>query len=292
MTEETVAEQYIGEENNEPSSNDSCRQYLKEISKIPLLTKEEEYDLAVRARKGDKDARLQLVESNLRLVVSIARKHSFQNGQLPDLIQEGNMGLIDATRSFDPTLGNRFSTYATLRIEQKIRRYVENNANPIRIPLSAQWDRQKIFKAMSELKTEAGAEPRIEEIAEKVGMTADKIKRLLQSPEVSRSIDEPVSGEKDVLLGEMIKDVTNRSPEEISEAQDLQNIVLWMLSKLTEKERFVIENRFGLNGHERLTLEKIGAALNLSKEAVRQIEKKAIKKLEQISGKKEIEVYI
>lgn len=261
------------------SLDDSVKMYLKEIGSIPLLTKEQELSLAKKVSEGDELAKQKLVESNLRLVVSVARKYLRKGMPMLDLIQEGTLGLIKAAEKFDYTKGYKFSTYATWWIRQGITRAIADQARTIRVPVHMVEKINKLSSVSASLAAELGRDPKPEEIADKMDMSVDKVVEVINVSQKPTSIESTVGKEDDTELEEVLPDKNALSPEEIVTASLLKEQIEEILGTLTEKEKGVLELRFGLNGGERHTLEEVGKAFNVTRERARQIENKALRKL-------------
>lgn len=259
--------------------DDSVKMYLKEIGSIPLLTKEEELELAKKVSEGDELAKQKLVESNLRLVVSVARKYLRKGMPMLDLIQEGTLGLIKAAEKFDYTKGFKFSTYATWWIRQGITRAIADQARTIRVPVHMVEKINKLSSVSALLAAELGRDPKPEEIADKMDMSVDKVLEVINVSQKPTSIESTVGKEDDTELEEVLPDKNALSPEEIVTASLLKDQIEEILGTLTEKEKGVLELRFGLNGGEAHTLEEVGKAFNVTRERARQIENKALRKL-------------
>lgn len=259
--------------------DDSVKMYLKEIGSIPLLTKEEELELAKKVSEGDELAKQKLVESNLRLVVSVARKYLRKGMPMLDLIQEGTLGLIKAAEKFDYTKGFKFSTYATWWIRQGITRAIADQARTIRVPVHMVEKINKLSSVSALLAAELGRDPKPEEIADKMDMSVDKVLEVISVSQKPTSIESTVGKEDDTELEEVLPDKNALSPEEIVTASLLKDQIEEILGTLTEKEKGVLELRFGLNGGEAHTLEEVGKAFNVTRERARQIENKALRKL-------------
>lgn len=261
------------------SLDDSVKMYLKEIGSIPLLTKEQELSLAKKVSEGDELAKQKLVESNLRLVVSVARKYLRKGMPMLDLIQEGTLGLIKAAEKFDYTKGYKFSTYATWWIRQGITRAIADQARTIRVPVHMVEKINKLSSVSALLAAELGRDPKPEEIADKMDMSVDKVVEVINVSQKPTSIESTVGKEDDTELEEVLPDKNALSPEEIVTASLLKEQIEEILGTLTEKEKGVLELRFGLNGGEAHTLEEVGKAFNVTRERARQIENKALRKL-------------
>ena len=264
---------------NSLAQSDSLRLYLREISRISLLTASREAFLAERIEKGDKEARNQLIEANLRLVVSIAKKYVGQGLSLEDLIGEGNIGLIRAVTKFDFRKGFRFSTYATWWIKQAITRAILEGTRVVRLPVYIMEEVMRVKRMMRQLYQELGREPTPEIIGDRLGMTADRVSELLIWAEKVFSLDAPLSEEEENTLGDIIEDTRDRGPMDITDQQLLREEIRKVLVQLTTRERQVIELRFGLVDDHDHTLEEVGKRLKVTRERVRQIEERAIRKL-------------
>ncbi len=261
------------------AQSDSLRLYLREISRISLLSAANESRLAERAEQGDKDARNHLIEANLRLVVSIAKKYVGQGLSLEDLIGEGNIGLIRAVTKFDYRKGFRFSTYATWWIKQAITRAILEGTRVVRLPVYIMEEVMRVKRMTRQLYQELGREPTPEGIGQRLGMTADRVSELMIWAEKVFSLDAPLSEEEENTLGDIIEDVSERGPAEITDQQLLREEIRKVLGQLTLRERQVIELRFGLVDDHDHTLEEVGKKLHVTRERVRQIEERAIRKL-------------
>ena len=264
---------------NSLAQSDSLRLYLREISRISLLSAAKETYLAERAEQGDKDARNQLIEANLRLVVSIAKKYVGQGLSLEDLIGEGNIGLIRAVTKFDYRKGFRFSTYATWWIKQAITRAILEGTRVVRLPVYIMEEVMRVKRMTRQLYQELGREPTPENIGERLGMTPERVSELLIWAEKVFSLDAPLSEEEENTLGDIIEDMRERGPVELTDRQLLHEEIRKVLGHLTLRERQVIELRFGLVDDHDHTLEEVGKKLKVTRERVRQIEERAIRKL-------------
>lgn len=259
--------------------DDSVKMYLKEIGKIPLLSKEEELELAKKVSEGDEFAKQKLVESNLRLVVSIARKYLKKGMPILDLIQEGTLGLIKAAEKFDYTKGFKFSTYATWWIRQGITRAIADQARTIRVPVHMVEKINKLSNVSMTLSKKLGREPKPEEIAKEMDMPVSKVVEVINISQKPKSIESTIGKEDDTELEEVIADEKTLSPEEIVTTSLLKEQIEEVLQTLSEKEKGVLELRYGLHDGERRTLEEVGRAFNVTRERARQIENKALRKL-------------
>ncbi len=261
------------------TQSDSLRLYLREIARIPLLNAAKEVTLAQQAERGEKEARDHLIEANLRLVVSIAKKYVGQGLSLEDLIGEGNIGLIRAVTKFDYKKGFRFSTYATWWIKQAITRSILEGTRVVRLPVYIMEEVMRVKRTTRQLYQEMGRDPTPENIGERLNMSADRVNELLIWAEKVFSLDAPLSEEEENTLGDIIEDVRERGPSELTEQHLLREEIRKVLNQLTLRERQVIELRFGLVDDHDHTLEEVGKKLKVTRERVRQIEERAIRKL-------------
>ena len=261
------------------AQSDSLRLYLREISRISLLSASKESYLAERVEQGDRDARNSLIEANLRLVVSIAKKYVGQGLSLEDLIGEGNIGLIRAVTKFDYRKGFRFSTYATWWIKQAITRAILEGTRVVRLPVYIMEEVMRVKRTTRQLYQELGREPTAENIGERLGMTSERVSELLIWAEKVFSLDAPLSEEEENTLGDIIEDTRERGPVEVADQHLLREEIRKVLGQLTLRERQVIELRFGLLDDHDHTLEEVGKKLKVTRERVRQIEERAIRKL-------------
>ncbi|HLW75169.1 MAG TPA: RNA polymerase sigma factor RpoS [Gammaproteobacteria bacterium] len=261
---------------------DATRIYLSEIGYSPLLSAEEEVYFGRLALRGDESARRRMIESNLRLVVKIARKYINRGLPLLDLIEEGNLGLIHAVEKFDPERGFRFSTYATWWIRQTIERAIMNQTRTIRLPIHVIKELNLYLRAARKLSNALDREATAEEIAVEMDKSPEDVKRLLGLNERVASVDSPISRDGDRLLLDAIPDENNTDPSRLLQDADMQTIIDKWLSRLNDKQRQVVERRFGLNGCEKGTLEDVGNAIGVTRERVRQIQMDALKRLRQI----------
>jgi RNA polymerase primary sigma factor len=259
---------------------DTVRDYLKMIGSIPLLSADQEQDLAVKAANGDEDAADVLVTSNLRLVVSIAKRYVGFGIPFMDLIQEGNIGLMKAVKKFDYTKGFKLSTYATWWIRQAITRSIADNSRNIRIPVHLNETLHRITKVKRELVQEYGRDPSPEEIASRMDdLTPEKIVEIERLAADTISLETPIGDESDTNLGDLIQDENTQTPAEYVTRNAMHEQLAAILGTLTEREQIVLTKRFGLDGNEPMTLEEVGREMNVTRERIRQIEKKAIIKL-------------
>ena len=272
--------------------DDPVRMYLKDIGKIPLLDPEREAYLAERIALGDQDAKNELVEANLRLVVSIAKKHVGRGMYFLDLIQEGNLGLMKAVDKFDHTKGYKFSTYATWWIRQAITRAIADQARTIRIPVHMVETIHRVSRASRQLLQEYGREPTTDEIAEKLGMSADKVREIMKASQDPVSLETPIGEEDDSHLGDFIPDDSSPTPAEAVSYQLLREQINKVLHTLTPREEMVIKLRFGLEDGRTRTLEEVGKEFNITRERIRQIEAKALRKLRHQSRSKPLKGFL
>ena len=289
--EDDTGDDVIVSASEEINVDDSVRMYLKEIGKIPLLNAEQERELAQKMQAGDKDAKDTLVESNLRLVVSIAKKYMNRGLSLLDLIQEGNIGLIKAVDKFDYEKGFKFSTYATWWIRQAITRAIADQARTIRIPVHMVETINKLTRVQRQLIQDLGREPTIDELAEKMNMPVDKIRDIQRISQDPVSIDKPVGEEEDSHLVDFIPSDEYVSPDDEVSRELLKEDLIKVLDLLTEREAKVIRLRFGLDDDKQRTLEEVGRSLGVTRERIRQIEAKSIRKLGRSSYAKRLEGY-
>ena len=261
------------------SIEDPVRMYLKEIGKVPLLSAEEEIELAQRMEDGDREAKKKLSEANLRLVVSIAKRYVGRGMQFLDLIQEGNLGLIKAVDKFDYRKGYKFSTYATWWIRQAITRAIADQARTIRIPVHMVETINKLIRVQRQMLQELGREPSTEEIAEEMGLPVERVREIQNISQEPVSLETPIGEEEDSHLGDFIKDDNVPVPAEAAAAAILKEQLMDVLDTLTERERKVIRLRFGLDDGRARTLEEVGREFQVTRERIRQIEAKALRKL-------------
>ncbi|RKX93629.1 MAG: RNA polymerase subunit sigma [Spirochaetes bacterium] len=267
--------------------------YLREINKIPLLTREEEVELAKRAKVGDKEAKEKLIKANLRFVVNVAKKYQNQGLSLSDLISEGNLGLITAVDKFDVDKGYHFISYAVWWIKQSILKAICEKSRMIRLPLNRANELLQIEKVKREIGSNKDGEADIEEIADFLDMDKNRINDLINASKDFVSLETPLSSDKDAnTISDLMEDTKGADPEKILINKTLQDSIEDVLSTLTEKESAVIRYRFGLNGEKPHSLKEIGDKYNLTKERIRQIEKKAISRLRHPSRSSKLESYI
>ena len=259
--------------------DDPVRLYLKEIGRVPLLTAEREKELAERMMVGDEDAKVELVEANLRLVVSIAKRYVGRGMFFLDLIQEGNMGLMKAVDKFDYTKGYKFSTYATWWIRQAITRAIADQARTIRIPVHMVETIHKVSRISRQLLQENGREPTADEIGERISMSPDKVREIMKIAQDPVSLETPIGEEEDSHLGDFIPDDDTPSPAEATSTSILREELERQLNTLTPREAHVIKLRFGLYDGRTRTREEVGKEFDITRERIRQIEAKALRKL-------------
>jgi RNA polymerase primary sigma factor len=265
----------------EPSL-DSLRLYLREIGKVPLLTADQEVYLAKRIERGDMAAKTQMTEANLRLVVSIAKSYLGRGLSFLDLIQEGSLGLIRAVEKFDYRKGYKFSTYATWWIRQAVTRAIADKARTIRIPVHMVEKLNKVVHIERQLVQRLGREPNPEEIAEELEMTTDEVRDILRMAQLPVSLEKPIGEEEESSLGDFVPDQSAESPYDTAQVQLRREDIQRALDALPERERSVIELRFGLKGEQPCTLEEVGRAFGVTRERIRQIENNTLKKLESL----------
>ena len=272
--------------------NDPVRMYLKEIGRISLLSSEEELDISMRIANGDEDAKNLLAESNLRLVVSIAKRYVGRGLLFLDLIQEGNIGLMKAVEKFDYGKGYKFSTYATWWIRQAITRALADQARTIRVPVHMVETINKMARIQRQLTLELNREPSEEELAEKMGVTVEKVREVMKISQEPVSLETPIGEEDDSHLGDFLKDETSMSPEEYTTNEILKEEIKSVLMTLQEREQEVLELRFGLIDGTCHTLEEVGKRFNVTRERIRQIEAKALRKLRHPSRAKKLKDFL
>lgn len=266
--------------------------YLRDINRIPLLTREQEVDCATRARDGDEAAKEHLVRANLRFVVNVAKKYQNQGLPLTDLISEGNIGLMNAVERFDVTKGYHFISYAVWWIRQAILKAVCEKSRMIRLPLNRANELVQIEKARKQLQGDRSAEPKLAAVAKEVDMSAGHVESLVSISRDLVSLDSPVGVDRDAsTIGDFVADTDYQSPEEQAQDSALKDQINRVLATLTEKEADIIVRRFGLNGKQPLSLKEIGARYRLTKERIRQIEKKALRRLRHPSRSQYLEAF-
>ena len=274
------------------SIEDPVRMYLKEIGKVPLLSAEEEIELAKRMEKGDEAAKKRLAEANLRLVVSIAKRYVGRGMLFLDLIQEGNLGLIKAVEKFDYRKGYKFSTYATWWIRQAITRAIADQARTIRIPVHMVETINKLIRVSRQLLQELGREPTPEEIAKEMDMSVERVREILKISQEPVSLETPIGEEEDSHLGDFIQDDNVPVPADAAAFTLLKEQLVEVLSTLTDREQKVLRLRFGLDDGRARTLEEVGKEFNVTRERIRQIEAKALRKLRHPSRSRKLKDYL
>ncbi len=272
--------------------DDPVRMYLKEIGRVPLLTAEEEVELAKRIEQGDEEAKRRLAEANLRLVVSIAKRYVGRGMLFLDLIQEGNLGLIKAVEKFDYRKGYKFSTYATWWIRQAITRAIADQARTIRIPVHMVETINKLVRVQRQLVQQLGREPTPEEIARAMGIEEDKVREIMKIAQEPVSLETPIGEEEDSHLGDFIEDEDAPAPADAASYTLLKEQLEDVLGTLTEREQEVLRLRFGLDDGRARTLEEVGQIFGVTRERIRQIEAKALRKLRHPSRSKKLKDYL
>ena len=272
--------------------NDPVRMYLKEIGRISLLTPEEEMELSIRVANGDEEAKNKLAESNLRLVVSIAKRYVGRGLLFLDLIQEGNIGLMKAVDKFDYDKGYKFSTYATWWIRQAITRALADQARTIRVPVHMVETINKMARIQRQLTLELNREPSEEELAKKMGISVEKVREVIKISQDPVSLETPIGEEDDSHLGDFVKDISTMTPEEYATNEILKEEIKAVLETLQEREQEVLELRFGLIDGTSHTLEEVGKRFNVTRERIRQIEAKALRKLRHPSRAKKLKDFL
>ena len=288
--EELTDEELLG--SNSAKVNDPVRMYLKEIGVVPLLSNEEEKELAIAVENGDLEAKQRLAEANLRLVVSIAKRYVGRGMQFLDLIQEGNMGLMKAVDKFDYSKGFKFSTYATWWIRQAITRAIADQARTIRIPVHMVETINKLVREQRNLLQELGQDPTPEQIAERMEMTPDKVREILKIAQEPVSLETPIGEEDDSHLGDFIEDEVIENPVDYTTRVVLREQLDEVLDTLTDREENVLRLRFGLDDGKMRTLEDVGKVFSVTRERIRQIEAKALRKLRHPSRSKQLKDFI
>ena len=274
------------------ATDDPVRMYLKEIGKVALLTQDEEVELAIRMSQGDEDAKRRMAEANLRLVVSIAKRYVGRGMQFLDLIQEGNLGLIKAVEKFDYTKGYKFSTYATWWIRQAITRAIADQARTIRIPVHMVETINKVIRVSRQLLQELGHDPSAEEIAAEMNISVDKVRDILKIAQEPVSLETPIGEEEDSHLGDFIPDEDASEPSEAASFTLLTEQLMAVLATLTPREEKVLRLRFGIEDGRTRTLEEVGKEFNVTRERIRQIEAKALRKLRHPSRSKKLRDFL
>ncbi len=272
--------------------DDPVRMYLKDIGKIPLLTIDQEFELAKKMQEGDVDAKNKIVEANLRLVVSIAKRYVGKGMYFLDLIQEGNLGLMKAVEKFDYTKGYKFSTYATWWIRQAITRSIADQARTIRIPVHMVETIHKVSRTSRQLLQELGRDPTPEEIGNAIGLSAAKVRDIMKVAQEPVSLETPIGEEDDSHLGDFLPDTETVAPADAASFQLMKEQLNSVLATLTPREEMVLKLRFGLNDGRARTLEEVGQEFNITRERIRQIEAKALRKLRHPSRSKKLKDYL
>jgi len=272
--------------------DDPVRMYLKEIGKVPLLSAGEEIEIAKRMADGDQEAKQQLAEANLRLVVSVAKRYVGRGMLFLDLIQEGNLGLIKAVEKFDYRKGYKFSTYATWWIRQAITRAIADQARTIRIPVHMVETINKLIRVNRQLLQEYGREPRPDEIAAEMGISEEKVREIIKVAQEPVSLETPIGEEEDSHLGDFIKDEDAPAPDDMASFTLLKEQLMEVLDTLTPREEKVLRLRFGLDDGKARTLEEVGREFNVTRERIRQIEAKALRKLRHPSRSKKLKDFL
>jgi len=294
-SDDEEVEEEIEEEITLPKSvnvDDPVRMYLKEIGKVPLLTKDQEIDLAKRIEAGDEEARKKLTEANLRLVVSIAKRYVGRGMLFLDLIQEGNLGLLKAVKKFDWRKGYKFSTYATWWIRQAITRSIADQARTIRVPVHMVETINKLIRIQRQLLQDLGHEPKPEEIAKEMGISVDKVMKILKIAQEPVSLETPIGEEEDSHLGDFIPDNDSPAPAESAAFAILKDQLDEVLDSLTLREQKVLKLRFGIDDGRARTLEEVGKQFDVTRERIRQIEAKALRKLKHPSRSKKLRDFL
>jgi len=292
VEEETTKELDLAAIEGAINIDDHVRMYLKEIGKVPLLTAEEEVDLAERMEAGDQEAKQRLAESNLRLVVSIAKRYVGRGMQFLDLIQEGNLGLIKAVEKFDYHKGFKFSTYATWWIRQAITRAIADQARTIRIPVHMVETINKLIRVSRQLLQELGRDPTPDELAKEMQMPVEKVREIMKISQEPVSLETPIGEEEDSHLGDFIPDDDIPAPADAAAFTLLKEQLMEVLDTLTDREEKVLRLRFGLDDGRSRTLEEVGREFNVTRERIRQIEAKALRKLRHPSRSKKLRDYL
>ena len=278
--------------NKDIKINDPVRMYLKEIGRINLLTSEEEYEYAMQVEEGNEDAKRILAESNLRLVVSIAKRYVGRGMAFLDLIQEGNIGLMKAVDKFNPSKGYKFSTYATWWIRQAITRAIADQARTIRVPVHMVETINKLARVQRNLTQELNREPTDKELSEKLGISEEKVREVMKISQEPVSLETPIGEEDDSHLGDFVPDERTMSPEEYATAELLKEELESVLDTLTEREEKVLKLRFGLEDGQCRTLEEVGQIFGVTRERIRQIEAKALRKMRHPSRSKKLKDFL
>lgn len=291
LPKETDAAETVATNDN-AAMDDPVKVYLKEIGRVPLLTPEEEIELAIRIADNDEKAKKRLAEANLRLVVSIAKRYVGRGMQFLDLIQEGNLGLIKAVDKFDYTKGFKFSTYATWWIRQAITRSIADQARTIRIPVHMVETINRIVRVNRQLQQKLGREPRPEEIAKELGISVSKVQEIIKIAQEPVSLESPIGEEEDSHLGDFLEDDKTPPPSQIVAESMMKQTLSDVLHMLTPREEQVIRMRYGLDDGQQRTLEEVGKAFNVTRERIRQIEVKALRKIKRPNMSKNLVDYM
>jgi RNA polymerase primary sigma factor len=271
---------------------DALRLYLKEISKFPQLTPEEEKEVGVRVQKGDEEAFRRLIEANLRFVVAMAKKYARSGYPLHELINEGNLGLIEAVSRFDPSRGVRFITYASWWIRQAILAAIAHHGQVFSLPPKLKHELYRFETKVARLTQELGRRPSVDEISKELGMTEEDVRGMMEGPPTEVSLSTPVGEENETRLEDLIEDPSVAPVDEVLIAQSFEEQLQTLLSQLDDKERVIIERRFGLGDRDPQTLAEIGSDLHLSRERIRQIEERALLKLRRSQRAKQLLGYL
>ena len=271
---------------------DALRLYLKEIARFPQLTPEEEKELGARVQRGDEEAFQQLIEANLRFVVAMAKKYARSGYPLHELINEGNLGLIEAVSRFDPSRGVRFITYASWWIRQAILAAIAHHGQVFSLPPKLKHELYRFETKVSNLTQELGRRPSVDEISKELGMTEQDVRGMMEGPPTEVSLNTPVGEESETRLEDLIEDQSVAPVDELLIAQSFEEQLQTLLSQLDEKERLIIERRFGLGDRDPQTLAEIGSEMNLSRERIRQIEERALTKLRRSQRAKQLLGYL
>ena len=282
-------------DNVDAFADDSVRLYLREIGKVPLLTPDEEQELAKKASEGDKKAKDRMVEANMRLVVSIAKRYTGRGLDFLDLIQEGNTGLLRAVEKFDPDKGFKFATYATWWIRQAITRAIADQARTIRIPVHMVETINKILRTSRKMTQELNREPTIDELAKEMDMEPEKVENALRIKQDIASLDQSVGrngDDEDSVLGDFVEDEERVSPEDSAANKLLKEQLAKIISTLSDREQKIIKMRFGIGGSKSHTLEEVGLEFSVTRERIRQIEAKALSKLRKHKDTKKLQEYL
>jgi RNA polymerase primary sigma factor len=290
--EEVLDEETAGQERRKMIGEDSVQLYLRSIGRIKLLSAKEEIELARRIARGDKVAKKRLIQANLRLVVSVAKKYQGRGLPFLDLIQEGNLGLIRAAEKYDPERGYKFSTYATWWIRQGITRALADKSRTIRVPVHMVETINNLRKTTRKLSQELGRRPTLEELGKALGVTITKVKEILAANRLPLSLDTPYGEDEDNSLAELVEDENSTPPEESTEVILMSRDIRGILSTLTPRERDILVLRFGLNDGKQRTLEQVGKIVGLTRERTRQIELKALRSLRQSSVTSRLKEYL